>query len=242
MSTTMWSGPLSVNTILLMRTPLAGITPNGTHRTVPGPGVAGVGPDPGTCQDARVTRLRAAIALLGLVVVVAVLAGLALLDPFHLRHARWFTAGLVALGLVLLTALLAVIARRGLLRGAVVLVGIVALVGWGVFVVGASRLAGSNTEVLRVADGGRSLVVLQGTGSTIDPVYAVVVRSGGGPFEQESLVYQGAEGSPPPSLTQFVDADTVSVETLGGCRYRSTVEDVTLAVDPVFRPLTRSSC
>ena len=190
-----------------------------------------------------VTRLRASIALLGLVVVVALLAGLALLDPFHLRHARWFTAGLVALVLVLLTALLAVIARRGLLRGLVVLVGVVAVLGWGAFVFGASRLAGSNTEVVRVAaDGGRSLVVLQGTGSTVDPVYAVVVRSGGGPFEQESLVYQGAEGSPPPSLTQFVDARTVQVETLGGCRYRSSVEDVTLAVEPVFRPLTRGSC
>ncbi len=188
------------------------------------------------------TRLRAGIALIGLVVVVALLAGLALVDPFHLRHARWFTAGLVGLLLVLLTALLAVIARRGLLRGAVVLVGVVALLGWGVFVIGASRLAGTNTEVLRVAAGGRSLVVLQGRGSTIDPVYAVVLRAGGGPFEQETLVYQGAEGSPPPSLTRFVDAHTVQVDTLGGCRYRSSVEDVTLAVDPVFRPLTGSSC
>jgi hypothetical protein len=189
-----------------------------------------------------VTRLRAAIALLGLVVVVAVLAGLALLDPFHLRHARWFTAALVGLALVLLTALLAVVGRRGLLRGLVVLVGVVAVLGWGAFVYGASRLAGTNTEVLRVADGGRSLVVLQGTGSTVDPVYAVVLRAGGGPFEQESLVYQGAEGSPPPYLTQFVDARTVQVQTLAGCRYRSSVEDVTLAVDPVFRPLTRGTC
>jgi len=197
---------------------------------------------PAPARMRGVTRLRAAIALIGLVVVVAVLAGLALLDPFHLRHARWFTAGLVGLLLVLLTALLAVVARRGLLRAMVVLVGVVALLGWGAFVYGASRLTGTNTEVLRVADGGRSLVVLQGTGSTVEPVYAVVLRAGGGPFEQETLVYQGAEGSPPPSLTRFVDAHTVSVETLGGCRYRSTVEDVTLAVDPVFRPLTGRSC
>lgn len=188
------------------------------------------------------TRLRAVIALLGLVIVAAVLAGLSLVDPFHLRHARWFTAGLVGLVLVLLTALLAVVARRGLLRGLVVLVGVVAVLGWGAFVVGASRLRTTNTEVLRVADGGRSLVVLQGTGSTIDPVYAVVLRSGSGPFEQESLVYQGAEGSPPPSLTRFVDARTVSVETLGGCRYRSSVTGVTLDVEPVHRPLTRGSC
>ena len=192
------------------------------------------------------TRLRTAIALIGLVVVVALLAGLSVADPFHLRFARWFTAGLVALVLVLLTALVAVIARRGLLRGLVVLVGVVVVLGWGALVVGASRLAGTNVEVLRVAgsgpDGERSLVVLQGTGSTIDPVYAVVLRAGGGPFEQESVVYQGVEGSPPPSLTQFVGVHTVEVETLGGCRYRSSVEDVTQAVDPVHRPLTATSC
>jgi hypothetical protein len=176
------------------------------------------------------------------VVVTALLAGFSLADPFHLRHARWFTVGLVGLVIVLLTALLAVLSRRGLLRDLVVLVGFVAMLGWGAFGYAASLLAGTSAEVLRVADGGRSLVVLQGTLSTVDPVYAVVVRSGGGLFEQESLVYQGADGSPPPSLTRFVGPGVVQVETLGGCRYRSSVEDVTLAVDPVFRPLTPSSC
>lgn len=50
------------------------------------------------------TRLRSVVVLIGLVVVVALLAGLSLLDPFHLRQARWLTSGLIALVLVLLTA------------------------------------------------------------------------------------------------------------------------------------------
>lgn len=189
------------------------------------------------------TRVRSVIALIGLVVVVALLAGLSLVDPFHLRHARWFTSALIGLVLVLLTAAAAVVARRGLLRGLVIVVGVVAVLAWGGFVFGASRLAGTSLDVTTVAAGGRSLVVVQGSGATVTPVYAVVVRSGGaGPFEQESLVYQGQESSPPPLLARFVDDHTVEVQTLGGCGYRSNVETVTLAVDPVHRPLLASGC
>lgn len=188
------------------------------------------------------TRVRSVIALTALLLVVALLAGLSLADPFHLRHARWFTAGLIGLGLVLLVALLAVVARRGLLRGLALLVGLVAVLAWGGFVFTASRLTGIDQEISRVSGGGRSLVVLQGTGSTVDPVYAVVLRAGGGPFEQESLVYQGRESAPPPLGARFVDGDTVEVQTLGGCRYRSVVEAVTLSVDPVHRPLRPDGC
>lgn len=188
------------------------------------------------------TRVRSVVVLVLLVVVVGLLAGFSLADPFHLRYARWFTSGLVALALVLVTVALAVVARRGLLRGTVLLVGLVAVLGWVGFVLAATGLTGTNQEVARTAEAGRSLVVLEGTSFTIDPVYAVVLRSGGGPFEQESLVYQGVEGSPPPLAARFVDDSAVEVQTLAGCRYRSAVEPVTLAVDPVHRPLQPGTC
>ena len=188
------------------------------------------------------TRVRSVVVLVLLVLVVGLLAGLSLADPFHLRHARWFTSGLVELALLLLVAALAVIARRGLMRGTVLLLGLVVVLGWAGFVAVATGLTGTNQEVARTAEGGRSLVVLEGSSFTIDPVYAVVLRSGGGPFEQESLVYQGVEGSPPPLAARFVDGATVEVQTLAGCRYRSAVEPVTLAVDPVHRPLQPGTC
>ena len=187
------------------------------------------------------TRVRAVVALIVLVVLVGLLAGVSVADPFHLRQARWFTVGLVALALVLFVAAFAVVARRGLLRILVLVVGVAVVLGWGAFVVGATRLTASNQELSRVADGGRSLVILESSGTSITPVYAVVVRAGGGPFEQESLVYQGAEGSPPPTAVRFV-GDSAEVLTAGGCRYHSTVEAVTLAVDPVNRPLLASGC
>jgi hypothetical protein len=189
-----------------------------------------------------VTRVRSVVALVLLVLVVGLLAGLSVADPFHLRYARWFTSGLVALALVLLVAAVAVVARRGVLRGSVLVVGLVVVLGWMGFVVAATRLTGTNQELSTVPDGGRRLVLLSGSGSTIDPVYAVVLRAGGGPFEQESIVYQGVEGSPQPIATRFVDGRTVEVQTLAGCRYRSEVEPVTLAVDPVHRPLQAGTC
>ncbi len=188
------------------------------------------------------TRVRSVVVLVLLVLVVGLLAGLSVADPFHLRYARWFTSGLVVLALVLLVAALAVIVRRGLLRGTVLVVGLIAILGWAAFVAAATGLTGNNEEVARTAEAGRSLVVLEGSSFTIDPVYAVVLRSGGGPFEQESLVYQGVEGSPPPLAARFVDGTTVEVQTLAGCRYRSVVEQVTLAVDPVHRPLQPGTC
>jgi hypothetical protein len=188
------------------------------------------------------TRVRSVVALVLLVLVVGLLAGLSLADPFHLRHARWFTAGLVALGVVLFVAALAVLAPRGLLRGTALLLGLAVLLWWGGFVAVTTLLTGVNRDVGSTADGGRRLVVVAGSGASIDPVFAVVLRSGGGPFEQESLVYQGVEGSPQPAATRFLGPDTVEVQTLGGCSYRSDVEAVTLAVDPVHRPLQPDSC
>lgn len=44
---------------------------------------------------------------------------------FHLRYAQWFTAGLVLLALLLVTATFPIVARRGIARGLVL-----ALAGW----------------------------------------------------------------------------------------------------------------
>jgi hypothetical protein len=180
-----------------------------------------------------VSRLRRVVVLLLCVVVVAVLAGISLADPFHLRQARWFTAGLIAVALVLLTVLLGAGAPRGPLRWVALVVGVAAVLGWGAFVYGASTLTGDGgRQVAEADDSGRRLVTVEGTDAA---VYAVVLRSGGGPFEQESLVYQGVAGAPAPTA-RFVDPGTVEV-AVGTCRYTSGVEAVTLAVSPVHRPL-----
>jgi len=177
-----------------------------------------------------VSRLRRVVVLLLCVVVVAVLAGVSLADPFHLRQARWFTAGLIAVALVLLTVLLATAAPRGPLRVVALVVGAAAMLGWAALVYGASTLGGDGRPVAEADDAGRRLVTLQGA-----EAYAVVLRTGGGPFEQESLVYQGVAGAPA-TTARFVDQGTGDV-AVGTCHYRSGVEPVTLAVEPVHRPL-----
>jgi hypothetical protein len=189
-----------------------------------------------------VTRLRHAIVLLVCAVLAGGLAVLAVADPFHLRYARWYTAGLVLLTLLLLTAALAVIARRGLLRVLVLVFGGSAVLGWILVVTLAAQLVPENRVLVETVDGGRRLLVMEGSLVSLDPVYAVVLRSGSGPFEQESLVYQGLEQMPQPAQVRFVDAGTVEVSMTSGCRYRSAVEAGTLAVEPVHRPLRIDGC
>ena len=128
-----------------------------------------------------------------------------------------------------------------MLRVLVVSLGGVAALGWVAIVVVATLVTVENRPVSEVAEGGRRLVVVEGVIPAVDPVYAVVVRSGSGVFEQETIVYQGVEDGPLPSEVRFVDADTVEVRT-GGCVYRSEIEAVTLAVDPVHRPLRPYTC
>jgi hypothetical protein len=190
----------------------------------------------------RMIRLRWAILLTVGAVLAGGLAMLAVADPFHLRYARWFTAGLVLATLLLLTAALAVIARRGLLRVLVLVGGGIAIVGWTAVVWLAAQLEIENRVVSEAADGNRRLLVVEGSPIAIDPVYAVVLRSGGGPFEQEALVYQGLEEMPPPSDVRFVDDGAVEVLVGSNCRYRSTVEGGTMAVEPVHRPLRLGTC
>jgi hypothetical protein len=190
----------------------------------------------------RMIRLRWAILLTVGAVLAGGLAMLAVADPFHLRSARWFTAGLVLATLLLLTAALAVIARRGLLRVLVLVGGGIAIVGWTAVVWLAAQLDVENRVVSEAADGNRRLLVVEGSPIAIDPIYAVVLRSGGGPFEQEALVYQGLEEMPPPSDVRFVDDGAVEVLVGSNCRYRSTVEGGTMAVEPVHRPLRLGTC
>lgn len=182
------------------------------------------------------TRLRRVLVLLACLLVVGVLAGVSVLDPFHLRHAAWYTAGLVAVGLVLLTAVFGVAAPRGVLRWLGVLLGLILLGGWAFVVWTASTFTRDNAVVAEVDQAGRRLVTLEGSAFAVDPVYAVVLRAGGGPFEQESLVYQGLEEAPRPTA-RFVDDRTVEVRVGTACVYRSAVEDVTLDVSPVHRPI-----
>jgi hypothetical protein len=190
----------------------------------------------------RMIRLRWAILLTVCAVLAGGLAILAVADPFHLRYARWFTAGLVLATLLLLTAALAVIARRGLLRVLVLVGGGIAIVGWTAVVWLAAQLDVENRVVSEAADGNRRLLVVEGSPIAIDPIYAVVLRSGGGPFEQEALVYQGLQEMPPPSDVRFVDGGAVEVLVGSNCRYRSTVEGGTMAVEPVHRPLRVGTC
>jgi hypothetical protein len=188
-----------------------------------------------------VRRLRGVLLLAACAVLVILVAGLAIADPFHMRHIRWFTASAVLLAVLLVTAAAAVLVPRGVLRVFVLGIGVVAALGWVAIVAVATRVTVENRTVSEVAEGGRRLVVVEGGLTAIDPVYAVVVRSGSGAFEQETVVYQGVEDGPVPAEVRFVDADTVEVRT-GPCVYRSEIEAVTLAVDPVYRPLRPDTC
>ena len=179
-----------------------------------------------------VSRLRRVVVLLLCVVVVAVLAGVSLADPFHLRQARWFTTGLIAVALVLLTVLLATGAPRGPLRW------VALVVGWPRCSAGPgsctararSPAAASRSPRPTTPSAGWSPSKETAAGRTRWCCARVA-----GPFEQESLVYQGVAGAPAPTA-RFVDPGTVEV-AVGTCRYRSGVEAVTLAVQPVHRPL-----
>lgn len=179
------------------------------------------------------TRLRRVLVLLACVLVMVALAGLSALDPIHLREARWFTAGFVALALALLTALFAVAVPRGPLRWLAVLLGAATVAGWAFAVGAASTLVRDSAVVAEADQAGRRLVILQGDAP--GPVYAVVLRAGVGAFEQQSLVYQAPGPAPLPTV-RFSDDRTVEVH-VGSCAYRSTVEDVTLDVEPVHHPL-----
>lgn len=181
------------------------------------------------------TTLRRTLVLAALAVLAALLAGLAVLDPFHLRHVQWFVAGTVLLTILLVTAALAVAVRLFALRVLVLVLGGILAVGWGLTVWLATGLDDARSSVAEVASGDRRLVVQEGRAFTIDPVFRVVLRAGAeGPFEQEALVWQGDPERGGPDEVAFRGTDEVEIRT-GGCVLVSRIEPVTLAVDPVHR-------
>lgn len=178
--------------------------------------------------------VRRALVLGMFAILAALLAGLAVLDPFHFRHVQWFVAGTVALTLVLVTAALAVAVKLYAVRVLVLVLGGILALGWAVVSYLAIGLDDPRPVVSEVASGDRRLVVLEGEPFTIDPVSRVVLRAGTGPFEQESLVWQGDPEGAGPDEVAFREPDEVEIRT-GGCVLVSQVEPVTLSVDPVHR-------
>lgn len=178
------------------------------------------------------STLRRSLVFLALTVIVAILAGLAVLDPFHLRYAPRFVAGTVLLTLVLATVTLAVAVKVYLLRVLVLVLGGILALGWAAVAWLVIDLDDPRTAVSEVASGDQRLAVLEGEAFAIDPVYSVVLRAGDGPFAQESLVWRG-DGAGPGEVA-FRGVDEVEIRT-GTCVLVSRVEPVTLDVDPVHR-------
>lgn len=158
-----------------------------------------------------------------------------MLDPFHLRHVRWFVAGTVLLMLVLVTAAPAVAVTCYVVRVLVLVLGGILAVDWAAVAHLAIGLDDPRTAVIEVASGDRRLVVQEGRAFTIDPAYRVILRAGApGPFEQESLVWQGDPEGAGPDEVAFRGPDEVEIRT-GGCVLVSQIEPVTLSVEPVHR-------
>ncbi len=180
------------------------------------------------------STLRRSLVLLALTIVAALLAGVAVVDPFHLRQASWFVAGSVLLVIVLATLALTVAVKLYAVRVLVLVLGGIAALGWAAIAWLAMGLEDEGAVVSEVASGGQRLVVLEGAAFAIDPVHRVVLRAGEGPFEQESAVWVGYPDGPEPSAVAFRGADEVEVR-VGTCVFVSRVEPVTLSVDPVHQ-------
>lgn len=181
------------------------------------------------------STLRRSLVLGALTAVAALLAGLAVLDPFHLRHAQWFTAGTVLLAIVLATATLTVAVKLYIARVLVLVLGGILALGWAAIAWLAIDIGSAGRPVSEVVSGGQRLVVLDGlAGFSPDPVTSVVLRAGDGPFEQESLVWEGLPEGGGPNEVAFRGADELEIRT-GPCVLVSIVEPLTLTVDPVYR-------
>lgn len=172
----------------------------------------------------------------------AALATFAVLDPFHLRFAGPAAAVLVTLAVVAVTWLVLRLVRGRAARIVTVVAGAVAVLGWVGLVWLTVSFSGPERVVIEVpSESGERLVVVEGR-AFADVVYSVRLRSGSGPFEQESLVWLGLADGAPPEQVRFGEDGQVEVVTVGGCGYRSTFDSTTLAVDPVFQPLRLDGC
>lgn len=187
------------------------------------------------------SRLRRSLVLGALTFLVAVLAALAVADPFFLRHSTWFGSGLVLLTLVLATATLVVAVKVRFAQILLLVVGGSLALGWAFIAWFSIDLDDAGEDTDEVVSGDQRLVVVQGAPFAIDPIYRVVLRSGSGMFEQESLVWQGLEEGSVPDEVAFRGVDEVTVRA-GSCVYVSRVEAVTLAVEPVHRPQRPDRC
>jgi hypothetical protein len=196
-----------------------------------------------------VTTRRTRPVLAAVALVVLALTAFALADPFHLRLAAWYAGVLGTLAVVLVT-LWIVLWVRGLVRVLVGGAGLLVALVWVAFSwLAISFLPGE--AVLRevpAPPGSRVRLVLVQSGTlAADPiVYSVRVRAGSGPFEQDSPVWLGLSEGAAPTTFRFgvpTAAGTV-VEVVAGadCGYRSTVDEVTLSVDPVHSPLRLDGC
>jgi hypothetical protein len=173
------------------------------------------------------------------------LATFTALDPFNLAWADGATAVLVGVTITLLTIGAAGAQRRRARRVLVAVLGTVVFLAWCAAVVVAVRFAGHQRVVSQVDAAGYRLVVVEGH-AFADPVYSVLLRRGSGPLVQEALVWQGLAKGAAPAEARFrgdpVADPEVEVIAGPGCGYRSRFDPVTLAVDPVHRPLRLDGC
>lgn len=105
------------------------------------------------------TTVRRALVLGMFALLAALLAGLAVLDPFHLRHVQWFVAGTVVVTLVLVTAALVVAVTLYAVRVLVLVLGGILTLGWAAVAYLAIGLDDPRGVVTEVASGDRRLVV-----------------------------------------------------------------------------------
>jgi len=176
--------------------------------------------------------------------VCAVLGALAGWDPFHLRLAEAATGVLVLAALVLGTVLAARALPGRVLRVAGAAVGGLLVAGWLGLAALTVAFAGPEPEQVAAVGGddGRVELVLVRGHAFEAPVYSVRLRAGGGPFAQESLVWQGLADAPAPTRLVLSGPQEVRVVASGVCGYRSTFDRTTLAVEPVHYALRPDGC
>lgn len=189
-----------------------------------------------------VVRVRRAVILGGFAVLAVILAAVAVADPFNLRWAAWWTAGTVALALLLVTFALVALAPARILRTFLAVLGLVLTAGWVVAVLLLVQWGGPAPADVRelAADGGLRAVLVTGQRDSPDSGPAVVVRSGSGPFEQQSLVWSGTSGTPEPDGAAFVDG--MAEIQLGTCSFAVPVEPVTLEAVPILQGAGAGGC
>lgn len=176
------------------------------------------------------STVRRVLVLAALTVLAVLVAGLAVFDPFNLRYAQWFTAGAVLLVIVLATATLTVAVKIYLARLLVLVLGGILALGWAAIAWFSIGLDETGEPVSEVASGAQRLVVLTGNASfSPDPLSWVVLRAGDGPFEQESLVWQGEPEGGGPDEVAFRGEDELEVR-VGNCVLTSRVEPLTLEI------------